>query len=259
LKSQTKESKSMKQNKNHCVKIILSVGAIACVVALAGCAGTRSTQGGGGGVPADYKGKPWQDKAQVIPGKIHAAFYDLGGEGVAYHDTDPEINRGSGELNQRPEQQMPESSPYYWNFRKNEGVDISYTKDFADFNHHQNMVNPPTNQFYIGWAADGEWCNYTVDVKKAGTYKIIALYSNGANLFKFSINHKPACECKFPVSTGSMHKWNKAKVGTITFSEAGLQLLTLYYNKGNNFAYFEFEAMDSSAAGSKASTTAPGK
>ena len=30
-------------------------------------------------------------------------------------------------------------------------------------------------------------------------------------------------------------------MGTITFPEAGPQLLTLYYNKGNNFAWFEFE------------------
>jgi hypothetical protein len=38
-----------------------------------------------------------------------------------------------------------------------------------------------------------------------------------------------------------MHKWNKAEVGIIAFPEAGLQLLTLRYNKGNNFAYFDFE------------------
>ena len=40
-----------------------------------------------------------------------------------------------------------------------------------------------------------------------------------------------------------MHIWNKAEIGTITFPEAGLQLLTFHYNKGNNFAYFEFEAI----------------
>jgi hypothetical protein len=40
-----------------------------------------------------------------------------------------------------------------------------------------------------------------------------------------------------------MHIWNKAVVGTITFGEAGVQLLTLHYNKGNNFAWFEFEEM----------------
>lgn len=40
--------------------------------------------------------------------------------------------------------------------------------------------------------------------------------------------------------TGGMHTWNKAEVGTITFPEKGLQLLTFDYNIGNNFAYFEF-------------------
>jgi hypothetical protein len=36
--------------------------------------------------------------AQKIPGRLLCAYYDLGGEGVAYHDSDPQ-NHGSGELN----------------------------------------------------------------------------------------------------------------------------------------------------------------
>jgi hypothetical protein len=48
------------------------------------------------------------------------AYYDLGGEGVAYHDTDPK-NQGSGELN-------PADGTYLNEFRINEGVDTSYTK-----------------------------------------------------------------------------------------------------------------------------------
>ncbi len=211
--------------------------------------------GSNAAVPADYKGRPFADDvykggAQVIPGKVECAHYDLGGEGVAYHDTDAQ-NSGNGVLNQQKNHQRPQATAYHWNFRKDEGVDISYTKDFADFNHKQNLVEPPVNQFYIGWADDGEWCNYTVDVKKAGAYRIVALYGNEANTFKFSINNKPAGECKFPVATGSMHKWNKAEVGTITFTEAGLQLLTLHYNKGNNFAYFEFEAVEAPGARAK--------
>lgn len=195
-------------------------------------------------LPPDYQGKPFEDAkykagALVIPGRIECAYYDLGGEGVAYHDTDP-ANNGNGVLNQQKNHQRPHATPYHWNFRANEGVDVSYTKDFADFNHGKNKVSPATNQFYIGWTADGEWCNYTVNVKKAGTYRIVALYGNDANAFKFSINNRPACACKFPVATGSMHIWNQAEVGTITFPEAGLQLLTLHYNKGNNFAWFEF-------------------
>ncbi len=41
-----------------------------------------------------------------------------------------------------------------------------------------------------------------------------------------------------------MHIWNKAEVGMITFPEAGLQLLTFHYKKSNNFAYFEFEPLE---------------
>lgn len=204
-------------------------------------------------LPSGYQGKPFEDSVygggpQVIPGKVECAYFDRGGEGVAYHDTDATSN-GNGVLNRQKNHQRPHATPYHWNFRTNEGVDISYTKDFADFNHNQNMVSPPTNQFYIGWAENGEWCNYTVEVKKAGRYRVIALYGNEPNTFRFSINHQAAGECRFPVHIGSMHKWNKAPVGTITFPEAGLQLLTLHYNKGNNFAWFQFEPDAAAASG----------
>jgi hypothetical protein len=210
-------------------------------------------------LPPDYKGKPFEDTvyktgAQVIPGKLECAYYDLGGEGVAYHDTDA-VNHGSGELNRNPQHQRPHATAYFWSFRDKEGVDLSYAKDFADFN-HPNPFKPATNQLYIGWTANGEWCNYTVEVKKAGTYRITALYGNDANAIKFSINHKPASECKLPAKTGSMHTWNKARIGTITFAEAGLQLLTFHYNAGNNFAYFEFEEAAGNDQGAGAGTSA---
>src|SRR4051812_40245871 len=156
----------------------------------------------GAAPPSNYQGKPFHDSVysagpQTIPGRVQCAFYDLGGEGVAYHDTDA-INHGSGELNQNADHQRPHATAYDWNFRKDEGVDVSYTKDFADLN-HTNMVSPGTNQLYVGWTADGEWCCYTVNVKKAGTYKVVVLYSNKPHSFNFSINNKPAAEYKLPV------------------------------------------------------------
>ena len=96
-------------------------------------------------------------------------------------------------------------------------------------------MSPPTNQFYIGWAENGEWCNYTVDVKKAGAFRIIALYANEPNTFKFSINNKPACECKFPVHTGSMHKWNKAEVGTDHLCRSRPAIVDLLLQQGEQF------------------------
>src|SRR5580692_2269295 len=54
-------------------------------------------------VPANYKGTPYKDEKvpggpQKIPGRVMCAYYDLGGEGVAYHDNTKE-NSGSGKLN----------------------------------------------------------------------------------------------------------------------------------------------------------------
>jgi hypothetical protein len=196
------------------------------------------------GLPSGYKGKPFKDEQhrsgpQVIPGTIQAALYDLGGEGVAYHDTDA-INHGSGELNHHPNHCRPGTPEYICYFREKEGVDISYTKDFADFN-HPNLVTPEKNQLYIGWEVEGEWVNYTVDVKKAGAYSINAMYGNAANTLTFSVNNQPAGECKLPLDTGSPHKWNKAiNCGQVTFPQAGRQLLTLHYGNLNNLAYLEF-------------------
>jgi hypothetical protein len=43
---------------------------------------------------------------------------------------------------------------------------------------------------------------------------------------------------------GCRHRWNYAEIGTITFPKAGPQLLTFHYNAGNNFAFFEFERIE---------------
>lgn len=195
-------------------------------------------------VPEDYKGKPFEDSvyhggAQVIPGRLQCAYYDLGGEGVAYHGDG--INHGGGELNRKPDHQRPHATAYFWDFRKGDGASTSYTKDFADFNHKEPVpFTPETNQLYVGWTKDGQWLNYTVNVKKPGMYRIVALYAHDATTFTFSINRKVASECKIPLATEGFHTWNKAEVGKITFPEAGLQLLTFSYGTGNNFAYFDF-------------------
>ncbi|RDB05783.1 carbohydrate-binding protein [Runella aurantiaca] len=199
-------------------------------------------------IPDIYKGHPFVDSThragpQVIPGKLECAFYDMGGEGVAYHDFETE-NRGSDGLNLATSHQRPHATPYEWAFRKKEAVDVSYTKDFADFNHLNNYYTPKVNQLYVGWTEDNEWLNYTVNVKVAGKYKIDALYANHDSNISFDINQKPATACKLPLNTGNFHHWNKGEIGTIFFSEPGLHLLTFHYNKGNNFAYFEFTLVD---------------
>ena len=213
----------------------------------------------GGGInadlPANYKGKPFEDAThnggpQTIPGRLQAAFYDLGGEGIAYHDVDP-VNHGSGELNYKPEHCEEGVPPAICHFRENEGVDSSYVKKMADLN-HPNVVAPEWQQLYISWTDDGEWVNYTVDVKQAGLYKIVAMYSYTAQTIHFSLNDEPAADCKLPLDPTTQysmkdypdwqvwHFWNKAECGEINFARSGIQLLTLHYKHGNNLAYFDF-------------------
>ena len=79
-----------------------------------------------------------------------------------------------------------------------------------------------------------------MDVKVAGICKIDALYANNDATITFDVDQNPATSCKLPLNTGSFHAWNKSEIGSITFSEAGFHVLTFHYNKGNNFAYFEF-------------------
>jgi hypothetical protein len=200
-----------------------------------------------GAIPPDYAGTPFSDAyhrtgVPVIPGLVQCALYDLGGEGVAYHDADA-VNHGSGELNVQAGHQRVHAGPYIWGFRRDEGVDLSYVKDWADLN-HTNLVSPPINQFYIGWTTNGEWCNYTVEVAAPGPYRIKALYSHQASTVTFDLNGKPAATCRLPLATPGYHHWNLAEIGTITFPEAGRQLLTFHYGFGNNFAYFEFEKIE---------------
>jgi len=197
-------------------------------------------------VPADYRGKPFADtfhKTGVpnIPGILQCALYDLGGEGVAYHDVET-TNNGSGKLNLEKGHQRAHASEYLWHFRKDEGVDLSFVKDTADLS-HTNLVSPHINQLYIGWTENGEWCNYTVNVARAGIYRIKALYSFQTNTVTFDINGRAASTCTLPVLTANYHQWNFSTIGTIFFPQAGPQLLTFHYGKGNNFACFEFESV----------------
>ena len=119
-----------------------------------------------------YKGVPYHDSRyqsgpQKIPGRVLCAYYDLGGEGVAYHDTDPQ-NHGSGELN-------PADGTYLNEFRIHEGADTSYTKfdrkpDPIDDNPYDKVV-PPRDLPYVGWTEPGEWFNITVVVMHAGSLR----------------------------------------------------------------------------------------
>ena len=134
-----------------------------------------------------YRGTPYEDShykggAQVVPGIVACAYYDRGGEGVAYHDTTVK-NEGSGGLN-------PADGTYLNEFRMSEAVDTSYTKfrDQID-NNPYDLVQPPENQLYVGWTQPGEWFNVSVMVPRAGIYIADLLYtSNRGGTISLDVN-----------------------------------------------------------------------
>ena len=189
-----------------------------------------------------YQGKPF--KRQTIPGKIQCEWYDKGGEGIAYHDSDS-VNNGSGKLN------PPNGNPLN-EFRMNEGVDISYTKKGAIDDNPFNRYEPLTGQLYLGWTVPGEWFNYSLVANEGGSYRISVMYtSNGEGTITLDIDgqhkhgplHIPSTHNDaYTVAWRLWHHWNRLDSLTSLEFSRGKHLLTLRItgNGNMNFDFLEF-------------------
>jgi hypothetical protein len=229
------------------MKIKLRLMLLACLIFgggsyLGGCASSG---------PPGYHGQPFHDTVyhggpQTIPGRVQCAYYDFGGEGVAYHDTDAK-NNGSGGLN-------PADGSYLNEFRMNEGVDTSYTKFHDEIdNNPYDLVQPPEGQLYVGWTAPGEWFNMTVAVERAGVYAIDLLYtSNRGGTISLDRNGKPLVPSiniistkndKDPLAWRQWHHWNIMTNMAEVVLPKGRCVLTLHIaTEGNmNLAYLDFK------------------
>jgi RNA polymerase sigma factor (sigma-70 family) len=122
---------------------IAALGALAIVAAM-----TLSTRQQPRTIVSIHNQSPLGGVAWTIPGIIEAENFDVGGEGIAYHDTDA-VNEGEG--------------------YRNDGVDINDGSSVA--------TDPSHGGFQIGWTEAGEWLEYTVDVRTTGNYTIEARVS----------------------------------------------------------------------------------
>jgi hypothetical protein len=205
-------------------------------------------------VPGDYQGTPFHDSqytggAQPIPGRIMCAYYDVGGEGITYHDSDAK-NNGSGALN-------PADGTYLNEFRMHEGVDTSYTKyhDQIDNNPFE-VVQPPVNLLYVGWTVPGEWFRITVDVKHTGRYTADLLFtSNHGGTISLEVNGKDATgplaipstyNAEDPIAWRQWHHWNLAKNLVNLDLPSGKNVLTVrILTEGNmNLSYLDFRRVN---------------
>jgi hypothetical protein len=149
-----------------------------------------------------YGGTPWP-----IPGIIEAENYDLGGEGVAYHDLDADNQGGQ--------------------YRPSEGVDIEQCSEGG---------------YNVGWISTGEWIRYTVSVLKTGVYKLrmrVASTSSGG-IIHVSFNDKDVTDEQAVPNTGAWQQWVWLDVPHIEL-DSGVQVMKLGVDVGGyNVTYLQF-------------------
>lgn len=200
--------------------------------------------------PLVQAGQPFHDavhsgKPQQIPGPVFCAYYDEGGEGVAYHDTEAE-NLGSGKLN-------PADGSYLNEFRRHEGIDISYTKKLNDLDSPCNKVVPPLGLLYVGWNEPGEWFNITIDAAETGAFLADLLYTAQRNgSISISVDGGPATASPIVSTFDSAetipwrqwHHWNVSRDAFSLTLRKGIHVLTVRVVTGGNMnlATFDFRA-----------------
>ena len=230
--------------KSKVLRTCLSVSSLAAVFMIVAIPASGAADHGYKGTP--YHDSRYQGGAQRIPGRVECAYYDLGGEGVAYHDTDAK-NNGSGGLN-------PADGTYLNQFRMDEGVDTSYTKFHDEIDNNPNdLVQPPENLLYVGWTEPGEWFKITVEVARAGLYSADLLYtSNRGGTISLDVNGKAGTgpltiqstfNAADPIAWRQWHHWNIAKDIVKLRLPKGRSVLTVHILSGGNMnlAYFDFK------------------
>ena len=90
---------------------------------------------------------------KTLPGIVQAEYFDMGAEGMTYHDTDSQDEGGEGIRQDAP------------------GVDIV----------------SGNNGYAIGYTAQGEWLEYTVNVLSSGYYDVEATVSSGVTNSSFRL------------------------------------------------------------------------
>lgn len=139
--------------------------------------------------------RPFQGKAQVIPGVVEAEHFDEGPPGVAYYDVD-EVNHGA-------------------DYREPTQVDIEARPDAS-------------NKHGIGWIRATEWLIYTVEVNEAGDYVLeIPVASNKqGGIFHIEFDGK---DVTGPIRIPDTGGWDKLETLTIedVTLEAGRQRMKL--------------------------------
>jgi beta-glucanase (GH16 family) len=142
---------------------------------------------------------PYLVRAHEVPGRIEAEHFDLGGDGIAYSDTEA---RNIG-----------------LEMRASEGVDIEYTADAG-------------RGYNVGWIEVGEWLRYTVDVLEPGVYEVAARVASEQAGGRLAVEVGGNQVSGRFAATGGWQNWTTATLGRINL-EAGVQDLRLMFESSS--------------------------
>ncbi|MFT5315955.1 MAG: hypothetical protein ACI9UK_001793, partial [Candidatus Krumholzibacteriia bacterium] len=153
---------------------------------------------------AAYPGTP-----HVLPTRIEAEDFDIGGAGIAYQDSDIGNNGGQ--------------------YRTTEDVDIEVCSDSG-------------GGFNTGWMNAGESLEYTINVPSAGEYVIDARVSSlsGGGAFRLEFGGIDKSGTVVVPSTTGWQTW--VTVSDTVSLDAGIQVMKFaVISSGFNLNYFDFE------------------
>ena len=151
---------------------------------------------------------PFNGIAAVVPGKVEAENYDVGGNNITYYVTTT----------------------------TNEGGQYRYDavgiEDCSDAG----------GGYDVGWISPGEWLEYTIDVKDSGKYDIdfrVAAISSGLR-FSMSIDSNDVTGILIVPNTGDWQSWASVNASEIQLNK-GLHIMRLNCIDGDmNFNYINF-------------------
>ncbi|MFN8436191.1 MAG: cellulase family glycosylhydrolase [Cytophagales bacterium] len=161
--------------------------------------------------------------AGVIPGRLEAEYFDLGGINNAYYDID--LDNKGGQL------------------RTTEYVDIQTTKDSI-------------GKFNIGWVNPGEWLKYTVNISSAGIYSINPRVSNtvAGSAMHFELD---GVDISGTINLPANTAWKTVKVPNITLPSGTHTFKIVFHTSGFNINYVDFVKTANTNEKPTVSLTAP--
>lgn len=154
--------------------------------------------------------EPFKGTAHQIPGRIEAEEYDLGGEGLAYHEVNDNGNEGGSTI-------------------RNDEVDIEPTQDESG-NHN------------LSYVLNGEWLEYTVDVAASRPYDLdLRIAANGdGKMLHIEID---GVDVTGPVelpNTGGWQTWETLTLSGINLAQGEHVMRIVFDSDYMNLNYVEF-------------------